>query len=34
LLKEILRETYLALHRASKLNIDPDEFPNQYLKSK
>jgi len=34
LAREMLRDPYFALHAAKKLNVDLDDFPQQYLRAK
>jgi len=34
LAREMLRDSYFALHAAKKLNVDLDNFPKQYLRAK
>jgi 2,4-dienoyl-CoA reductase-like NADH-dependent reductase (Old Yellow Enzyme family) len=34
LARQMLREPYFALHAAKKLNVDLNDFPNQYLRSR
>jgi len=34
LAREMLRDHYWALHAAKKMNVDLNDFPNQYLRSK